>query len=87
MQITVELYGIPRSRAGVEKTVATGSCLGDVLADLAARFPHLAETCIEGNRLRPGYTANLRGERFVTDPETTLTDGDTLLLLTLDAGG
>jgi len=34
-----------------------------------------------------GYTVNLRGERFVTDPETPLADGDTLLLMTLDAGG
>jgi len=87
MQIIVELFGIPRSRAGIAKTTAEGDCLGDVLVDLAVRFPELAETCIEGRSLRPGYTANLRGERFVTDPETVLNDGDTLLLLTLDAGG
>ena len=87
MQIQVEFFGIPRVRAGVEKTTASGGCLGDVLSDLAARYPGLAETCIDGRRLRAGYTANLRGEQFVTDPETTLHEGDTLLLLTLDAGG
>jgi len=87
MLIQVELFGIPRARAGVEKTTASGDCLGDVLADLATRFPDLAETCIEDRHLRTGYTANLCGERFVTDPETALREGDLLLLLNLDAGG
>ncbi len=87
MLISVEFFGIPRARAGVEKTTASGDCLGDVLADLAASFPDLAEACIEDRHLRAGYTANLCGERFVTDPNTPLSDGDTLLLLNLDAGG
>lgn len=87
MDIHVELFGIPRARAGVAKTIASGDSLGDVLADLARRYPGLAETCIDGRRLRPGYTANLRGEQFVTDSETKLNSGDTVLLLTLDAGG
>ena len=87
MQVTVELFGIPRARAGVAQTVANGQCLGDVLADLAKRFPSLAESCIEGRTLRPGFTANLRGDRFVTAPDTLLSDGDTVLLLSLDAGG
>jgi len=87
MQITVELFGIPRARAGIAMTFASGSCLGEVLADMAAKFPQLAETCIEGRNLRPGFTANLHGERFITDPETPLQNGDTLLLLNLDAGG
>lgn len=87
MSITVELFGIPRARAGVDRTTSSGSCLGDVLADLASRFPALAEACIDGRRLRPGFTANLAGQRFVTAPETPLTDGDTVLILSLDAGG
>ena len=87
MQITVELFGIPRTRAGIAKATAQGDSLGEVLVDLAARYPELAKTCIDGRNLRPGYTANLRGEQFVTDPETVLKDGDTLLLLNLDAGG
>jgi molybdopterin converting factor small subunit len=87
MQVAVELFGIPRARAGLAQTSAVGSNLGDVLADLASRFPKLAETCIDGRRLRAGYIANLRAERFVTSPDTPLNDGDTLLLLSLDAGG
>ncbi len=43
MQVAVELFGIPRARAGVARTTADGRCLGDVLAELAERFPALAE--------------------------------------------
>jgi molybdopterin converting factor small subunit len=87
MQVAVELFGIPRSRAGLATTTAIGSNLGDVLADLARKFPPLAETCIDGRSLRPGFIVNLSAERFVTSPETQLNEGDTVLLLSLDAGG
>jgi molybdopterin converting factor small subunit len=87
MQVDVELFGIPRARAGTSKTTAQGACLGDVLADLARRFPDLAEACIDGRSLRPSYTANLGGRRFVTAPETPLSEGETVLLLSVDAGG
>ncbi len=87
MQVAVELFGIPRARAGVAQTSATGNDLGDVLADLAARFPQLAQSCINGRTLRTGFIANLGADRFVTSPDTPLADGDTILLLSLDAGG
>lgn len=87
MQVKVELFGIPRARAGVSQTVAVGSTLGDVFLDLARRFPTLGEACIEGRTLKAGYMANLRGERFVRDPATELNDDDAVLLLSLDAGG
>lgn len=54
MQVVVELFGIPRERAGTARTLATGQCLGDVLAELASRFPGLAQSCIEGRQLRTG---------------------------------
>ena len=87
MKVQVELFGIPRQRAGVATTVAHGSRLGEVLGDLVRQFPALAETCIEHSRLRPGYIANLNGKRFVTDPATQLAPGDSILILSADAGG
>ena len=87
MQVAVELFGIARARAGVAQTTAEGNCLGDVLTDLATRFPELAEACIDGCHLRPSFTANVSGQRFVTAPETPLRAGDTVLLLSMDAGG
>ena len=87
MQVSVELFGIPRARAGLAQTSAVGSNLGDVLADLARKYPPLAEICIDGRSLRPGFIVNLSAERFVSSPETPLSEGDTVLLLSLDAGG
>jgi molybdopterin converting factor small subunit len=87
MQVVVELFGIPRARAGLALTSAVGDNLGDVLVHLATRFPQLAETCIDGRDLRSGYIANLCNDRFVTSPETPLCEGDTILLLSIDAGG
>jgi molybdopterin converting factor small subunit len=87
MQVAVELFGIPRARTGLARTTALGNNLGDVLADLAKKFPPLADSCIDGRSLRPGFIANLSTERFVTSPETRLNEGDTVLLMSLDAGG
>jgi molybdopterin converting factor small subunit len=87
MQVTVELFGIPRARAGVSQTHANGSTLGEVFLDLTQRFPALGKECIQGRFLKAGYTANLRGEKFVTDPATMLNEGDSVLLLSIDAGG
>ena len=87
MQVEVELFGIPRARAGTERTQATGDCLGDLLVDLAAKFPALGAACIEGRCLRSSFVANLGGRRFVTAPETPLAEGETVLLLSIDAGG
>ncbi len=87
MQVKVELFGIPRARAGVSQTVSNGSTLGDVLLDLAKRFPALGDACIQGSSLKLGYTANLCGEQFITDPTIHLNEGDSILLLSLDAGG
>lgn len=87
MPVVVELFGIARARAGVDRTTADGQSLGDVLTDLATRFPELATTCIDGNALRPGFIANLGGNQFVSAPDTVLKSGDTVMLLSLDAGG
>ncbi|MBI3839688.1 MAG: MoaD/ThiS family protein [Planctomycetia bacterium] len=87
MSITVELFGIPRQRAGIAKTQAEGARLDEVLLDLARRFPRLAEACIANGRLQSGYLANLNGQRFVSDPSTALAAGDSLLILSADAGG
>jgi molybdopterin converting factor small subunit len=87
MRVSVELFGIPRARAGVAHTTADGDRLGDVLADLAKKHPQLADTCIDGRSLRPGFVVNLSAQRFVTSPDTPLAEGDTVLLMSLDAGG
>jgi molybdopterin converting factor small subunit len=85
--VTVELFGIPRERAGVAKADATASTLGEMLALLALRFPRFAESCVRDGELAQGYVANLNGRAFITDPATVLSDGDAVLILSADAGG
>jgi molybdopterin converting factor small subunit len=87
MAVTVELFGIPRERAGVARAEVEGARLGDVLRTLVARYPRLADECIADGRLQRGCLANLNGQRFVTDPKTELRAGDALLILSADAGG
>ena len=91
LSIHIELYGIPRQRAGTADTWVAGHVsqvsLGQVLGELAARFPGLAETCIDQGCLRDGYIVSIGGDRFVSDPQTPVRPGDTLLLMSTDAGG
>lgn len=91
MCVRVEFYGIPRQRAGtatVDLPALVGDvCLGDVVRELATRYPELAQTCFDGDRLRPGYVANLGGERFVQDPRVSIPSGVPLLVMSAEAGG
>jgi molybdopterin converting factor small subunit len=90
--ITVEFYGIPRQRAGMASCAVEGATLGQALASLAGRCPALAAACFSGDEtkgyaLHESYSANINGERFVRDPAAALEPGDTLLILSTDAGG
>ena len=91
MTIFVELFGIARQRAGrgilEVETRDDNITLGDVLLALGSQYPALAEECFVGRRLREPYVANVGGERFVTEPDTQLDPGDSLLILSADAGG
>jgi len=82
----VELLGVPRERAGVAELEVQADTLGQLLMALAARFPSFAEL-INADRLRPSFVANLNGDQFVSDPLTRLNDGDSVLILSADAGG
>lgn len=92
MQIRIEFFGIARSRAGIsecELSFGGGGAvtIGRVLEELAIRFPGLREECIANGQLTPAFTMNRNGERFVRDVALELRDGDSLLLLSADAGG
>ena len=82
----VELFGVPRERAGVAAVDVQAETLGQLLAALAMRFPALGE-CIDAGRLQPSFVANLNGDRFVSDPRTPLRQSDSVLILSADAGG
>ena len=82
----VELLGVPRERAGVAEVELRADTLGQLLVALAVRFPSLGELII-ADRLRPSVVANLNGDQFVSDPNTQLSEGDSVLILSADVGG
>ena len=82
----VEFLGLPRQRAGVAELELDADTLGELLLALADRFPSFNEL-IRADRLRPSFTANLNGDRFISDPRTRLAKADSVLILSADAGG
>jgi hypothetical protein len=90
MSIRVEFFGLARQCAGVgEMQIASPRAhrrLADVLVEVAARLPGFAG-CVTAGRLDSALAANLDGNCFVRDPETLIQDGQSLLILSADAGG
>jgi hypothetical protein len=87
-KITIELFGVPRLKAGCGRVTLCAGTLGAALAGLAERCPPLAGSVVQaGGRLHPAYRVSLGGERFLTDPETELGPNAVLLLLAADVGG
>jgi sulfur-carrier protein len=82
----VELLGLPRERVGVSELELEADTLGQLLAALAARSPSFSEL-VAVDRLQPSFTANLNGDRFISDPDTRLRHSDSVLILSADAGG
>jgi molybdopterin converting factor small subunit len=87
MAVRIEFFGIPRHRAGVPEMEVEAATLGDALREMRRRLPQLDQVCLADGRLGAGYLANLNGRNFVSDPATPLADGDSLLVLSSDAGG
>ena len=82
----VEFLGVPRQRAGVAEIDIQAETLGQLLENITVQFPSLGEL-VTLDRLNPGFTANLNGDRFVNDPGTPLSPEDCVLILSADAGG
>jgi len=82
----VEFLGLPRERAGIAELELDAETLGELLLALAVRFPSFSEL-IRADRLTPSFAANLNGDRFISDPRTRLGKGDSILILSADAGG
>lgn len=82
----VEFLGVARQRAGISEFEVQADTLGQMLGTLAAQFPQLREL-IAVNRLHSSFVANLNGNRFVSDPGTSLGQDDRVLILSADVGG
>ena len=96
MQIVVELFGLPRHRAGVSELLVeldeNNPSLADLIASLAESLPGLQPDCIRLNaqnawEFTPHVVGNLNGERFIRQGNEILHAGDRLLILSADVGG
>ena len=85
--IRIELYGVPRLRAGTARLSVKGVNVGEAIDAMAAVCPALSDHVFNNGLIHAAYKLSLNGERFVSDRATPLNDGDILLLLSADVGG
>lgn len=89
----VELFGVARLKAKTARiplTLAPGATISDALSALVESTPLLLNTVIAPDRhsLLAGFSCNLNGTRFLPhDLQTSVQSGDSLLILSSDAGG
>ena len=92
VNVKVELFGTPRIHAGtmaVELAVPHPANRGKLVAALAEQCPALLGHGLKEDMtdLEEGYVFNLNGLSFLGEADFTLSDGDSLLLLSGQAGG
>lgn len=86
--VRVELFGVPRLRAGRARLTVEAATLGAAVRELAALCPELtAAGVIVGDWVHPAYRLCLNGDRFPSGPAEPLRHDDAILLMAADAGG
>jgi molybdopterin converting factor small subunit len=84
---TVEMFGVPRQRAGCSEATVHGDTVATILSELEGAFAGLRGLRRPDGGLSPHYLLSLDGIRFLSDPNERLEPGSRLLLLSADAGG
>ena len=90
MAIEVRVPTILRTYTGGEKAVsAKGDSLGALIDDLETNHPGVKERLVEGGDLRRFINVYVNDEdvRFTGGLQTSLGDGDTVVILPAVAGG
>jgi len=89
---TVELFSVARLMAKTSKVslaLPQGATLSQVFLALAERLPILVGPVItpERNSLTSGNACNINGKDFVRDPSVKVRAGDSIIIISADAGG
>jgi molybdopterin-guanine dinucleotide biosynthesis protein A len=92
IRCTVELFGVARffaHKREVSLTLPAGATIAHVYAALADELPMLVGRVIEPDRARlsEGFACNVNGLDFVRTPTATVASGDSIFILSADAGG
>ena len=90
--VTVELFGNARLLAGrhlVKLNVPDDCALSDIAVEMGRRYPTLMGTVVREDftGFLDSYTVNLNGVEFIDDQHQRLSDGDSLLVFSSQAGG
>jgi hypothetical protein len=89
---TVELYGTARLHAKTAKVALVlppRAVLSSVFVALAGQLPVLVGPVIAPDRskLTSGHACNINGRDFVRDPKFKINPGDSIIIISNDAGG
>jgi molybdopterin-guanine dinucleotide biosynthesis protein A len=89
---TVELFGVARLLARtreVSLSLPAGATIADAFAALAEELPALVGQVISPDRTRlvDGYACNVNGLAFVRSAADAVNPGDSIVILSADAGG
>ena len=90
ISVSVELFGVARLLAKtqfVSLDLAQEATLAQVFSALADKLPVLVGRVINPDGLVSGYTCNINGFDFVRTPNTKVSSGDKIFILSADAGG
>ena len=94
IRIDVELFGLSRIIAGEKKITLTfgdDATFRDVVRSLAQRYPDMLGDVIQadGETLQTPNILNINGKRMVHPHQVdeNVSDGDTLVLMSVSAGG
>jgi molybdopterin-guanine dinucleotide biosynthesis protein A/molybdopterin converting factor small subunit len=89
---TVELFGVARLLTGMREinlALRPGATLADLFDALADRLPSLSGRVIsaDGTTLIDGYACNVNGLEFVRSSDVRVKTGDSVAIMSADAGG
>jgi len=90
MAVEVKVPTILRTYTSGDKAVpGSGGTLGEVFDDLDSRHPGIKERVVDGGDLRRFVNVYVNDEdvRFTGGLDTSLSDGDTVVILPAVAGG
>jgi hypothetical protein len=85
--VEVELYGLPRQRAGIDRCRVPAGTLEQVLTALARAWPGLVPDIVKDGRATRHVLVALDGRAMIESPAEVIARGRTLVLLSAQAGG
>jgi hypothetical protein len=85
--VTIELYGLPRLRAGAERCELPPGPLHALLNGLAGALPGLVPDILCNGRLTEHALLAIDGRDLLADPEAMIADGSVLVLISAQSGG